>query len=102
MSNKYEIKQNGVLLNTIMATEEFVNSNFPSELYEVTRRYTASEVRKERDVLLVDMDAELSNPIRWAELDAPTKALWTTYRTALLEVPQQAGFPDTVTWPTKP
>ena len=27
---------------------------------------------------------------------------WTTYRTDLLGVPQQAGFPNTITWPTKP
>jgi hypothetical protein len=25
-----------------------------------------------------------------------------TYRQALLDVPQQAGFPDTIEWPEKP
>jgi len=62
----------------------------------------AGEVRAERDGLLLELDAYVSNPLRWAELDAPTKALWVAYRTALLDVPQQAGFPDTVTWPNKP
>lgn len=62
----------------------------------------AEEVRAERNELLLEVDAVSSNPLRWAELDAPTQALWATYRSDLLDVPQQAGFPDTVTWPTKP
>ena len=68
----------------------------------VTTPPTAEDVRAERDGLLLELDAYVSNPLRWAELEAPTKALWAAYRTALLDVPQQAGFPDTVTWPTKP
>lgn len=27
---------------------------------------------------------------------------WRTYRQALRDVPSQAGFPDNITWPTKP
>jgi len=61
----------------------------------------AEGVRAERDSLLADMDANLSNPLRWAGLDAPTQALWATYRQELLGVPQQTGFPQTVVWPTK-
>jgi hypothetical protein len=26
----------------------------------------------------------------------------TTYRQALRDVPQQGGFPNTITWPTEP
>jgi hypothetical protein len=26
----------------------------------------------------------------------------TTYRQALRDLPEQEGFPDTITWPTKP
>ena len=61
----------------------------------------AEEVREKRNARLADMDANLSNPLRWSELDATTQALWATYRTALLDVPQQTGFPQTVVWPTK-
>lgn len=40
----------------------------------------------------------------WTQLpDAPTdKAAWASYRQALRDVTSQAGFPDDVTWPTKP
>lgn len=58
--------------------------------------------RLERDRLLSDVDAIVSNPLRWAALDAATQAEWSTYRQALLDVPQQSGFPNTVTWPTEP
>jgi hypothetical protein len=34
--------------------------------------------------------------------DVTMSAEMTTYRQALRDVPQQAGFPNTITWPTKP
>lgn len=60
------------------------------------------EARTERDQLLLEMDAVLCNPIRWASFDDTAQAEWATYRQELLDVPQQAGFPDTITWPTEP
>ena len=62
----------------------------------------AASVRAERDALLLEVDAVAGNALRWAALDAETQAAWATYRQALLDVPQQDGFPNTVTWPTKP
>ena len=59
-------------------------------------------VRQERDYLLLGVDAFVSNPLRWASLDAATQDAWVAYRQALLDVPEQAGFPNEVTWPTKP
>ena len=102
MSNRYEIKQEGVVINTIIATEEFATSNFPSDLYEVARIYTASEVREERDnLLLLEVDVIAGNALRWAALTTGEQALWATYRQALLDVPQQEGFPDNIIWPTQ-
>ena len=31
-----------------------------------------------------------------------TQAQWATYRQELRDVPAQAGFPETVTWPAQP
>ena len=62
----------------------------------------AAQVRSQRDQLLLEVDAFVGNPLRWAALSSDKQAEWDTYRTALLDVPQQAGFPTTVTWPTKP
>ena len=62
----------------------------------------ASEVRADRDGRLTEVDAIAGNALRWAELDAAAQASWSAYRQALLDVPQQSGFPTSVTWPTKP
>jgi hypothetical protein len=53
-------------------------------------------VRAERDNLLSTSD--------WTQVDdSPVdKSAWATYRQLLRDVPSQAGFPDTITWPTKP
>ena len=63
----------------------------------------AEENREKRDLLLVqEVDPIVTNPLRWAELTDAKQAEWTQYRTDLLNLPAQAGFPNTVTWPTKP
>ena len=62
----------------------------------------AAQVRAERDNRLLEVDAIAGNALRWAELDADTQAAWSAYRQALLDVPQQSGFPHDITWPTKP
>lgn len=63
----------------------------------------ADDVRIKRDILLAtDVDPIVSNPLRWADLSAEQQAAWATYRRALLDITAQAGFPHSVTWPTKP
>ncbi len=62
----------------------------------------AESVREERDALLVEVDAIAGNALRWAELTSEQQSSWTQYRTDLLNVPQQAGFPTDIIWPTKP
>jgi hypothetical protein len=61
---------------------------------EFDHRSTA--VRAERDRLLAASD--------WTQVaDTPvSQVAWATYRQALRDVPQQAGFPHDVTWPSKP
>ena len=59
----------------------------------------ASEVRADRDGRLADVDAIAGNALRWADLTSAEQAEWSTYRQALLDVPQQAGFPHNITWP---
>ena len=56
----------------------------------------ATNARNQRDTLLTQTD--------WTQVaDAPVdKAAWAAYRQALRDVPQQAGFPVTITWPEKP
>ena len=63
----------------------------------------AASLRAQRDQRLVEeVDPIVTNPLRWAELTDAKQAEWTQYRTDLLNLPAQASFPNTVTWPTKP
>lgn len=55
---------------------------------------TEEQVREERDALLAASDT-------MALADRITDE-WRTYRQALRDVPAQAGFPNSVTWPTEP
>ena len=55
----------------------------------------AVAVSEERDDKLAATD--------WmANSDVTMSDAWRTYRQALRDVPAQAGFPNSVTWPTEP
>lgn len=55
--------------------------------------------REERNARLEALDVLVLNPIRYNAASDAKKAEFATYRQALLDVPQQAGFPDSITWP---
>ena len=60
---------------------------------------SAELLRAQRDALLSACDWTLMND---STLSSDKKTEWQTYRTALRNIPQQSGFPDTVNWPSKP
>ena len=63
----------------------------------------AASLRAQRDEKLeTEVDPIVSNPLRWNDLTEAKQTEWTQYRTDLLNLPEQSGFPNTVTWPTKP
>lgn len=72
-------------------TQEEIDICVAEELKQVT-----ISVKNRRNTLLTECD--------WAMLpDAPTdKNLWSIYRQALRDIPEQEGFPFTIVWPTKP
>jgi hypothetical protein len=62
-----------------------------------TTEQLAAIIRSQRDNLLLQSD--------WTQLpDVPqaTRDAWASYRQALRDVTAQAGFPQTITWPTAP
>lgn len=69
--------------------EEVVDNSITDEAVRIV-------AREQRDLLLQQSD--------WTQVpDAPVNsASWATYRQALRDVPSQSGFPDNITWPTKP
>jgi len=63
----------------------------------------AWEVRRDRDIILeTEVDPIVLNPLRWGAMTAEEQQKWKDYRNALLDITEQAGFPENVTWPTKP
>ena len=68
---------------------------------EINQRVKNKEesIRSERDTLLQATDWMV---IKHLELNENIPGVWEVYRQALRDVPQQAGFPHNVTWPTKP
>lgn len=66
---------------------------------ELTEEQQKMQVRAQRNSLLTLCD--------WTQLpDAPLtaeqKQTWVEYRQALRDVPEQAGFPENVVWPSTP
>lgn len=66
----------------------------------VNTQITAQQMRQHRDNLLSVLDRV--NPIWYNSLDINQQQQLQAYRQALLDVPQQEGFPGQVEWPTKP
>lgn len=55
----------------------------------------ANTIRAERDRRLSDCDWRFYS-------DVPFEQEWKDYRQALRNVPQQAGFPESIAWPDIP
>ena len=55
----------------------------------------SEHMRDERNLLIAETDW-------WATSDRTMTAEQTAYRQALRDIPDQAGFPEDITWPTKP
>lgn len=72
----------------------FTNPNHEIESDIITP--LKEEIRADRDKLLSASD--------WTQVaGAPVdQAAWATYRQALRDIPEQAGFPNTINWPTEP
>ena len=70
--------------------------------YVPTTEEIAANARGQRNDLLQQLDSIVGNPLRWASFSTDQQTELSNYRQALLDVPQQAGFPNTINWATKP
>ena len=59
------------------------------------------KARARRDYLLKET-VDSVNPMRWEAMSDEQKDAWRAYRQALLDVPQQEGFPNNIVWPEAP
>lgn len=111
MKSKYFLDQNGNYYEAITEIEcpegHKKVAQKPSMFHEwsgsswvensaMKNEQATSAVRAQRNALLTASD--------WTQIpDAPVdKVAWAAYRQALRDIPQQSGFPDSVTWPSKP
>ena len=60
---------------------------------------TGEEARAQRDKLLAETDW---TQVLDAPIDAETREAYRAYRQALRDIPEQEGFPETITWPELP
>jgi len=89
--------------NAIDSSHNTIINGVTSQVDYRSAEQKASDTRFYRNELLVrEVDPIVTNPLRWAELSSTEQQAWANYRTALLDVPQQASFPEDIVWPTKP
>lgn len=65
----------------------------------------SAQVRRKRDALLAASDWVVTKAVEQNAADGLGIQIpmnWINYRQALRDIPQQAGFPYTVTWPQEP
>lgn len=74
--------------------------DWDNKVWQLDLPATTLLTRNLRNELLDAVDRV--NPIWYASLTQEQQQQLQAYRQALLDVPQQAGFPESVTWPTKP
>lgn len=105
---KYVARFNDVAETGKWVYQQIVSGNFDGQIVDVPEGvdvYTGlpppdtsrEDNQRKRNTLLAATD--------WTQMpDIPqaTKDLWQPYRQALRDVPQQAGFPDNIVWPTPP
>jgi hypothetical protein len=123
----YAIISNGIVQNKVLADAAEDLSSFP-EVYPISDdalvdigwtfsdgvftapppapvdpATAALDIRTQRNSLLtMRVDPIVMNALRWADLTAEQQEEVASYRRALLDITDQAGFPLEVTWPTLP
>ena len=77
------------------------NFNYSTKTWELDLTTSTARMRARRNAILAET-VDRINSIWYASLTAEQQAELAAYRTALLNVPQQTGWPTTIEWPTKP
>jgi hypothetical protein len=75
--------------------------DYQSKQWLVDMEGATARALQKRDNLLKDGPDRIS-PVWWDAMSQSQKDSWVSYRTALLDVPQQSGYPLQIIWPSKP
>jgi hypothetical protein len=104
-----QINSNLYYINDGLPVEKSINPSTPELIYDydynlkqwqliIDNRHDMSRQQRNNQLSLIDR----VNPIRYASLTTDEQQELIAYRQALLDVPQQSGFPSDITWPAKP
>lgn len=74
--------------------------DYATKTWQLDLELAKRQARQQRDSMLSTVDQ--INPVWWSTLSAQQQQDIVAYRQHLLDVPQQAGFPTEVEWPSKP
>lgn len=74
--------------------------DYSKDLQEVLPDLEKQERDRRNKYLQVYVD--VMNAVRWQSLSQQQKDDFVSYRQALLDIPQQPGFPENINWPTPP
>ena len=74
--------------------------DYATKTWQLNQEATKNIVRYQRNQRLSAVDRV--NPIWYATLTTEQQTELATYRQALLDVPQQSGWPESVDWPQQP
>lgn len=97
-------------MEDFVATHNYIKTSGSDEVVVVllseAERQNIREGHKLRglqqvQIKLAELDSSLS-PLAWDAMSEAQRDVWRAYRQALLDVPQQPGFPYNIQWPTKP
>lgn len=74
--------------------------DYTTKTWQIDQQQSAINIKKIRNDLLSFVDRV--NPVWYSTLTTQQQQDLQAYRQALLDVPQQSGFPESVEWPAKP
>lgn len=100
--NNYYIDSNLPIAKSANPSTDILKYDFDytSKTFVLNNTVSNQKARNKRNKLLFVIDQV--NPVWYSTLTEQQKNDLVAYRQALLDVPQQQGFPTTIMWPTKP
>lgn len=101
VTNEYQYVENSVVIDMPPKPNGFYTFNYDSKQWEFD--YTAAEDQAiiQRNQLLAEGPDRIS-PLWWASMSEQEQQAWTFYRQALLDITEQADYPEFIVWPIKP
>tara|TARA_R110002073_G_scaffold44371_1_gene122949 strand:- start:27 stop:359 length:333 start_codon:yes stop_codon:yes gene_type:complete len=100
VTNTIEVDSLDFMPNLVEAAEGGVGWSYADGVFTAPAD-TRTDVEK-ADQIRAERDAKLAATDWTASTDVTMTAEMTAYRQSLRDVPAQAGFPNTINWPTEP